>query len=143
MADRELNLHHQNMVPLQISNNPMKSITGLLLCAMVFLCCRAFANTTTAASGNLADVQSAVNSANPGDTVVVPSGNYSWNGGLTITKSLVLQGTGINSTFISRSPPISYSAELVTIQPSGDVPIRVTGINFNSSSIGQSYNRLP
>jgi hypothetical protein len=110
---------------------------------MIFLCSKAFANTTTAASGNLSDVQSAVNSANPGDTVVVPSGNYAWNGGLTITKPLVLQGAGINSTFITRSTPISYQAELVTIQPSSDVPIRVTGINFNSSSIGQNYNRLP
>ena len=93
--------------------------------------------------GNLTDVQSAVALANPGDTVAIPSGHFSWNGGRSITKSLILQGAGSNPTFISRTTPMNYTGELVTVQPSSDVPVRVTGISFNASSIGQNYNRLP
>lgn len=121
----------------------MKTVLRLVLFSLLLLCARAFANTINAATGNLSDAQSAVNSANPGDTVAIPPGNFSWNGALSITKSLILVGAGSNSTFISRTTPITYTGELVAIQPPSDVPVRITGINFNSSSIGQQYNRLP
>src|SRR5215469_12932411 len=113
----------------------MRTLIRFLLFSSVLFCTKAFANTINANSGSLSDVQAAVSSANPGDTVVVPSGNFSWNGALSITKSLILKGNGSNSTFISRATPITYTGELVTIAPGSDVPVRVTGINFNSSSI--------
>ena len=31
---------------------------------------------------------------------------------------------------------------MVTVAPTSDVPVRITAINFNASSIGLSYNRL-
>lgn len=121
----------------------MRTLFRFLLFSSVLFCTKAFAKTIEALTGNLSDVQSAINLANPGDTVAIPSGNFSWNGTLSITQSLILQGNGSNSTFISRATPITYTDELVAIDPGSDVPVRVTGINFNSSSIGQQYDRLP
>ena len=54
-----------------------------------------------------------------------------------------LQGQGVSATFIKRATPINYTDSLVTVQPPTDVPVRVTGFNFNNSYVGQNYNRLP
>jgi len=56
--------------------------------ALILLSTKVFSNTVNASSGNLSDVQSAVNRANPGDTVMVPAGSFSWKSGLSITKAL-------------------------------------------------------
>src|SRR5215469_2375809 len=106
------------------------------------LCNSAFAATWNSPTGKLSDVQNTVNSAASGDTVIIPSGTFVWNGTLSITKSLILQGQGVTSTFINRATPISFQGELVAIGPSTDVPIRITGINFNNESIGQIYDTL-
>jgi hypothetical protein len=103
----------------------------------------AFATTWNAPSGNLSDVQRTVNSASSGDTVIIPSGAFVWNGTLSINKSLILQGQGETSTFINRATPISQTNELIAIKPLSNIPIRVTGINFNAKNIGQNYHRLP
>ena len=112
--------------------------------------------TITAASGNLSDVQAAINSANPGDTVAVPSGTWTWSSGITISKSLILQGTstaappspgqgsGVSSTFINRASgwASTYDA-MISIAPASDVPIRVTGFNFNQGAgTSVSYTNL-
>jgi hypothetical protein len=67
---------------------------------------------------------------------VIPSGTFVWNGTLSITNSLILKGQGSTSTFIQRAS--GFTGQLIIIQPSSDVPVRVTGINFNEKSIGQN-----
>lgn len=47
-----------------------------------------------AASAALADVQAAVASAVEGDTVQVPPGHVTWDSALTLTKAIILKGSG-------------------------------------------------
>jgi len=53
---------------------------------------RAKGATVEAKSAELGDVKSAIASANPGDTVMVPAGQASWTSPLIITKGITLQG---------------------------------------------------
>jgi uncharacterized membrane protein YgcG len=69
----------------------------------------ASAKTVTAPSCELTDVQSAVNSASAGDTVVIPAGSCTWTGTLSITKSLTLTGSGT-----AKSGPTEFGAGTVT-----------------------------
>lgn len=50
--------------------------------------------TINAASLSSADIQSAINSASDGDTVVLPSGSATWTSGVTCDKSIHIQGGG-------------------------------------------------
>lgn len=53
------------------------------------------ASTITAASCNTSDVQTAINSAAEGDTVIIPAGTCSWTTGVTISgKGIIVQGAG-------------------------------------------------
>ena len=56
------------------------------------------AKTVTAPSCELSAVQSAVDSASAGDTVVIPAGSCTWNGTLSITKPMTLKGSGTAKT---------------------------------------------
>ncbi|MEK7635593.1 MAG: hypothetical protein AAB405_00715 [Patescibacteria group bacterium] len=46
-------------------------------------------------------VQSAINSASVGDTVLVPAGSCAWGSGITIIKGINLIGAGIGTTNIT------------------------------------------
>ncbi|MFA6339136.1 MAG: hypothetical protein WCW87_03715, partial [Candidatus Paceibacterota bacterium] len=63
----------------------------LVLSAIVFLFVGVpgvvLADTHTAASANVSDVQTAVNAASNGDTVQIPAGTATWTSSLSITKS--------------------------------------------------------
>lgn len=99
--------------------------------------------TIMAASGNLSDVQAAVNKAYPGDTITIPSGTYTWSGTLGITKSLVLQGARSNSTFIRRGSFFNDYNGLISISPPVNVSlVRITAIKFNTLNIGMNYHSL-
>ena len=69
-----------------------------LLCAFLLtisLGREAKANTISAASCNANDVQSAINAAAEGETVLIPSGACTWTSGVTISgKGIILQGSG-------------------------------------------------
>jgi hypothetical protein len=52
----------------------------------------AFADTHTAATCSLANVQTAYNAASAGDTVSIPAGSCTWSGGLTVAKSITIIG---------------------------------------------------
>ena len=72
----------------------MKSVLfGLLLSAI--LSGTMHATTYTAHSCNTVDVQSAINSAAEGDTVIIPAGTCTWNSGVTISgKGITVAGAG-------------------------------------------------
>jgi hypothetical protein len=88
--------------------------------------------TITAASTAQKDVAVAVASAQDGDTVQIPAGDSKWTSVLTISKAVTLQGQGIDKTFLRNH------AGLFTLQPSKDLPIRITGIYFD---MGPSFDR--
>lgn len=58
------------------------------------------AATITAANCGLSAVQSAINSTQHGDTVVIPAGTCTWTSALTVTKGITLTGAGIDVTKI-------------------------------------------
>jgi hypothetical protein len=94
-------------------------------------CSIAQAATIKAASTSQADVQAAVRAARNGDTVVLPAGDSTWRGTVTITKNITLQGQGINSTFLREH------LQLLILSPAVNAPIRITGIYFDGSPFGQ------
>ena len=69
------------------------------------------------------DVQTAIDSAVDGDTVLVPAGECTWSGGVSIpsSKKITLQGAGIDQTIISGS------GTLVNLKVSSS---RLTGFTF-------------
>src|SRR5436190_20708683 len=77
--------------------------------------------------GTPSNIQSIHDSqAHSGDTILVPSGTFTWTAGITITKAITLQGQGIGQTIIrdaGGNGPHNWT--LVAGQPS-----RMTGIEF-------------
>ena len=100
----------------------------LFIPILVFFSATSWAGIQNAASCSLADVIAAYNAALPGDTVQIPAGSATWSSGLTISKSIVLQGMGVSSTVLTNGGINS----MINISPSSDVPIRVTGIYFDN-----------
>jgi hypothetical protein len=82
----------------------------------------------TAASPSFQDVSNAVARAANGDTVFVPVGTATWNSTLNLTKAIYLIGAGTNSTIISNNV-----GTLINWHPGTDLPIRLSGICFNST----------
>ena len=119
----------------------MNIIHGFVFYLILAIVCEGA--TLRSTTGNSSDVQATVNAAQSGDTVVVPAGNFVWTNALVLSKSITLQGAGADSTVVSRDSGITYQGELVSISPSADVPVRVTGMRFNSVHVGGGYHRLP
>ena len=67
------------------------------------------AKTVTAPSCELSAVQSAVDSASAGDIVVIPAGQCTWAGTLSITKPMTLTGSGT-----AKTAPADFGAGIVT-----------------------------
>ncbi len=87
-------------------------------------------NTTSAASCSLVDVQAAINSAQSGDTVLVPAGSCIWISTLMLNKSITLQGAGVDATKIINGGV----TQLVIVSLPSDKPVRITGIYFDAAS---------
>ena len=71
---------------------------ALLLSSLLLM---AAANTVTASSCSVSDVQAAINTANNGDTVIIPNGSCTWSSGITFSVQITLQGastTGVTIT---------------------------------------------
>jgi hypothetical protein len=89
----------------------------------------------TQANGNSAtDVQAAIDSAQSGDTVIVPAGDVTWSKSVTISKSLTLIGTGVN---ITRASGNTSSLIAVKNLPS-DVPGRISGFSFDNGLVNKN-----
>lgn len=88
------------------------------------------AATFTAPSCSLSDVQSAVNKAAEGDTVVIPSGSCRWSGGVTISKGITVQGAGTATTITSAG------SSLFTINGNGSGNYRISNMVFLGTSSG-------
>lgn len=85
--------------------------------------------TISASSCALSAVQAAVNSASPGDTILVPSGNCSWSGGVSLTKGVTVLGAGKNSTIITQK-----GANFFSIKGNGSGNFRISNMKFAGTS---------
>lgn len=90
----------------------------------------AIADIVNAASTSRADVQSAIDSAISGDTVIVPAGSSTWTTAVSVSgKNLTLQGNGIGSTNITDGT----SGGALSISANSTDFVRVTGFTFIAS----------
>jgi hypothetical protein len=117
-----------------------KSIKFLVL--ILFLCNFIFeagAATINANSCSQSDVQAAVNSANDGDTVVVPPGTASWTNSvlddsvIVFNKGITLTGAGIGLTVITDATlqnPNDDQEALIQVSGTEGKPFRITGFSF-------------
>ena len=109
-----------------------------------------FSKVITAASPSLADVRAAINSADPGDTVLVPPGSATWSGSavfgqglLAITKPIRLIGAGIGVTIITSGysaagggdtkDPRNYLISYIPTRANAllDLPFQISGFTFD------------
>ena len=88
-----------------------------------------------ARSVSLKDVTSALASAADGDTVIIPAGIATWTGGLTITKAITLQGSGIGNTII-KDAIRDNTKRLVHFTLVPGKASRLTGIEFQDGGSG-------
>lgn len=105
----------------------------LVLAGLFLLATGARATTITAASCSLANVQTAVNSAVTGDTVVVPGTcSVSWASAVTIgdTQGITIQASG-SVTLTNFGFTMAYVG----------APVRITGFTFTSLGDGGGHAR--
>src|SRR5262249_36216839 len=100
------------------------------------------AASVNASTCNSTDVQTAINMAQGGDTVVVPAGSCVWTTGVTVTKAITLTGSG--SVTITCG---SDATDLITLVESTTGHIEVTNLTFangscSTSSFGKHFFRI-
>jgi hypothetical protein len=118
-----------------------------LLPLIVFMLTVTYAADTSAATifattCDQQDVQTAINSAGHGDTVIIPDGSATWSSSITVNKSVTLKGGGIYSVDAEHEDngtwPLTincnYSTDsaIVINGPSGGA-VRVSGISFTGT----------
>jgi PKD repeat protein len=87
----------------------------------------------TAASPSYADVSAAVNSAVPGDTVLVPAGSATWASTLVVTKGISIIGAGIGNTIISSSQKYLFQFHPDSTTRSNQDRFRLSGFTWAGS----------
>ena len=88
----------------------------------------------TANSPSLADVQSKVAAAVPGDTVIIPAGSASWSGNITLVRGITIQGPGRDQLTITNSGmSINITPNSETI--GNEEIIKITGITFDGPTL--------
>ena len=103
-------------------------------------------NFVYAASASLADVQSAVNSAEDGDTVLIPDGTVTWTGGISTTKQIIIRAQNYTPTAggnTTRNVVITpgSSTRLFEFTSGNSYHCGVGGIRFNAAN-GSRYIQL-
>jgi hypothetical protein len=58
----------------------------------------------------VADVEAAVNSAQDGDTILIPAGTCAWTKVMSVNKNITIQGAGIDQTVLVHAIPWSTTA---------------------------------
>jgi hypothetical protein len=101
------------------------------------------AATINSASCGQNDVQTAVNSASDGDTVMIPAGECSWitptsqtPSVLVHNKGITIQGAGIGQTVIHDETDLSWNETPFRIDITSGKPFRITGLTI----IGQGVS---
>lgn len=124
-------------------------------CLMAFclsgfaLALTADAATITAASCSQSDVQAAIDSANDGDTVVVPAGTSTWTTSSEnapavsiVEKAITVKGAGMDKTVITDATGAKcFQVPLQVIGAEGK-PLRITGLTFDGESSGDGAIKI-
>jgi hypothetical protein len=124
--------------PAIIMKKPIARFLAILFAVFILPSTWANARTIVANSPEYIDVKNAVDSADRGDIVAVPSGTAVWTNMLTLSKNVSLIGAGIGSTIITNGIVSSDSylldACLIKYRPASydaDYPMRISGFEFD------------
>ena len=98
-----------------------------LIC--VFSLSDAWSATYTAASCNVANVQTAVNSASDGDTVIIPNGSCTWTSGILTSKQIRISG----ATVPTRTNTATDGTTIVHAAGRNTLFVFTIGNSFNST----------
>lgn len=112
--------------------SPLLSALGVCLAVAV----DTQAATHNASSCNGSAVNSAINAASHGDTVVVPAGTCTWNSQVVVTKGITLMGAGIDRTILVDNVPKDGSGEssLIVFQVNAPNRFRFTGFTVRGQA---------
>jgi hypothetical protein len=94
--------------------------------------------TINAASVSAADVQTAINSASDGDTVLVPSGSATWSTAVSCTKGIKIQGAGIDVTTITDGTTGGWMDEPLIFCPKVGYTTDISGFTFDGQNSATS-----
>lgn len=106
---------------------------GIVIFFNIFCILEANAGTINANSCSQSSVQSAINAASNGDTIIVPACTATWSSVLTISKPITLQGAGIDQTIITLTQNCAatkYNGAIV-INGHTSLNTRIWGFTFN------------
>jgi len=108
----------------------------LTLIALVSVSCNnASAATINAADTSAAAVRTAIKSASDGDTVTIPAGTSSWATTVTCSKTIVIQGAGIDQTIIRDNVPRTNPNFGIVFSMTGSGTWRLTGLTITSGTV--------
>jgi len=83
-----------------------------------------------ASSGSPADLQSAIDAANAGDTVLIPAGDFTFEETVYVKGGINLFGAGINKTILRRQGELYTFAYMLKMDCSNGLPSRISGIEL-------------
>jgi hypothetical protein len=85
--------------------------------------------------GSAANVQALVNIATDGDTITLPAGIFTWAMTVTCSKSIVIQGAGIDQTIIQDNVPRTDPNFGRVFSMTGSGTWRLTGLTITSGTV--------
>lgn len=112
-----------------------KLTAGLLISFIFFFkTCDLFGKIINAATGSRQDIQNAINAATKGDTVRIPSGQFSFSGTVQIDAGITIMGAGIDQTILQKID--TSGKHMFQVDCSNGEQIIITGITFIGVSDG-------
>lgn len=112
-------------------------ISSLAICSFVlFSPSDSLARVINASSGSTNAIQSAINQASAGDTVMIPAGTFTYSGTITISSEITLLGAGKTATVLKKSGTSTTAMFVVNNSE------RTTIGNFSLVGIESSSSRI-
>ena len=103
---------------------------------------KARAATVFAASGSATDLQSAVDKAQTGDTVVIPAGTFDFTGQVHAPDGIHIMGAGRDKTFLIKKDDLSEWHAMITVDCKTGHPFVFSGITLQGRlDVLQGTNR--
>ncbi len=109
----------------------------LFFLTLSYLLSSAEAGVINASSGSREHIQAALNSATVGDTILVPEGDFVFNGGITVNAGITILGAGRDKTVLRRTS--SGSAWLFTVNGSNGEPFVFSGFTVIGLAPSNSF----
>src|SRR5262245_8041498 len=110
-------------------------LTGLAL-GLLLVCSESRAATISATSCSTSDVQTAINTASNGDTVLIPHGSCTWTSGISTTKQITITGQSKGGVILTHN---AGSATLLALTTGPSFSTAVSNLNFMVTGGTGSY----